>query len=434
MKYISLGSQKEKHPLKEVIFRGLAPDGSLFMPEQIPLLPASFIESFHSMTLSEMAFHVLKPFVSEEVSDDVLKSIVDDTFSFNIPLQKVDEGMYALELYHGPTQAFKDVGARFLSRLLGHFNKGSKQKLVVLTATSGDTGGAVANGFHNVPGIEVVILYPYKKVSPYQEHQMTSPGGNIYAIAVNGSFDDCQQLVKVAFNDADLRSKLYMTSANSINMGRLLPQMVYYFQAVACLRKAGHFEDPVFSIPSGNFGNITAAMLANKMGLPVKRFIAATNANDVVPRFLNSGDYKPELTIPTIANAMDVGDPSNFCRLFNLYSNDLELLKQSLNSYMVTDEQIRKTITSTYNDHKYVMDPHTASAFFALKKYATTNETGVFVSTAHPYKFSEIMDELIPNGLKNAGYGIDYKPSEKESVIVMEPSFEEFKTNLEKLA
>jgi threonine synthase len=238
----------------------------------------------------------------------------------------------------------------------------------------------------------------------------------------------------VAFNDTDLRSKLYMTSANSINMGRLLPQMVYYFQAVACLRKEGHFEDAVFSIPSGNFGNITAAMLANKMGLPVKRFIAATNANDVVPRFLNSGNYKPELTIPTIANAMDVGDPSNFCRLFDLYANDLDLLKQRLSSYSITDEEIRKTIVSVFNENKYVMDPHTASAYYALKKYALINETGVFVSTAHPYKFNEIMDELIPNGLKEAGYVIDYKSSEQESVSVMEASFEDFKRKLEKLA
>jgi threonine synthase len=434
MKYISLGSKKEKYSLKEVVFKGLAPDGSLFMPEHIPALPSSFLDVFQSMDLPEMAFHILKPYVSADINDDILRTITRETFSFNIPVRQVEADKWVLELYHGPTQAFKDVGARFLSRLLGHFNQGSQQKLMVLTATSGDTGGAVANGFHNVPGIEVVILYPYKKVSPYQEYQMTSPGGNVHAIAVDGSFDDCQRLVKMAFNDSDLRQKLYMTSANSINMGRLLPQMVYYFQAVAGLRQMGHFESLVISVPSGNFGNITAAMLAHKMGLPVKRFIAATNANDVVPRFLVSGKYDPQKTIPTIANAMDVGDPSNFCRLFDLLGNDLDTLRSNMTSYPVTDDEIKQTIVATYKDSKYVMDPHTASAFFALKNHLAQDETGLFVSTAHPYKFNEVMEPLIPEGLKNAGYSIDYEAPEAEDVSVMAAVYEEFKNQLEKLA
>ncbi len=434
MDYLSLNSKKNKYSLKEVLFRGLAPDGSLFMPEQIPLLPSSFIESFHTMELAEIAFHILKPYVSEDIIDDVLKKIVTETFSFEIPLRKIEEGAWGLELYHGPTQAFKDVGARFLSRLLGYFNQGNSQKLTVLTATSGDTGGAVANGFHNIPGIEVVILYPYKKVSPYQEHQMTSPGGNIHSIAVNGSFDDCQRLVKSAFNNDALRKKMFMTSANSINIGRLLPQMVYYFQAIAQLRLQGIFDAPVMVVPSGNFGNITAAMMANKMGLPVKRFIAATNANDVVPRFLISGEYRPESTIPTIANAMDVGDPSNFCRLYNLYANDLNALKQILSSFSVTDKDIRSTIVSVFEKNKYVMDPHTASAYYVLKHHTLTNENAVFVSTAHPYKFNEIMDELLPNGLEDAGYNIDYQPSGSEPGLVMDPSIEEFIRYLDKLA
>lgn len=434
MRYYSLGSPKDKYSLKEVLFRGLAPDGSLFMPEQIPVLPSSVIDGLQKMELPEIAFHVLKPYVGEDVNDTILKQILTETFSFDIPVRKIEEGLWALELYHGPTQAFKDVGARFLSRLLGYFNQENKQKLMVLTATSGDTGGAVANGFHNIPGIDVVILYPYKKVSPYQEHQMTSMRGNVHAIAVNGSFDDCQRLVKTAFNDDELRDSIFMTSANSINMGRLLPQMVYYFQAVALLRREGIFEPPVLTVPSGNFGNITAAIMANKMGLKIKRFIAATNANDVVPRFVDSGDYKPEATIATIANAMDVGDPSNFCRMFKLYDNDLLKLKQNMSSYSVTDEEIKSTIISVYKKSKYVMDPHTASAYYALKHHALANETGIFVSTAHPYKFNEIMDKLLPGGLNEAGYSIDFKITESESYAVMENSFEDFKNRIKKLA
>ena len=341
MKFISLGSKSQRYSLKEVLFKGLAPDGSLFMPEYIPQLDQSFIDDFHNMELPEIAFHVLKPYVSEDVSDDVLQGIVQETFSFEIPLNKVEEGVYALELYHGPTQAFKDVGARFLSRLLGYFNRGESRKLMVLTATSGDTGGAVAHGFHRVPGIEVVVLYPQGKVSPYQECQITGPGDNVHAYAVDGSFDDCQRLVKEAFKDEALRERIYMTSANSINMGRLLPQMVYYFQAVAQLRRTGFMELPVITVPSGNFGNITAAMLASKMGLPVGRFIAATNANDVVPRFLDTGEYDPQATIVTLANAMDVGDPSNFSRMYDLYNNHFESLKNNLISVSISDDNIK---------------------------------------------------------------------------------------------
>lgn len=434
MQFISLGSKEQKYPLKEVLFRGLAPDGSLFMPEQIPVLPDTFIDRFHKMELAEIAFHVLKPFVSEDIDDAVLNKIVNETFSFDIPLRKIEEGIWALELYHGPTQAFKDVGARFLSRLLGYFNQGNQKKLFVLTATSGDTGGAVANGFYNVPGIEVIILFPYKKVSPYQEYQMTGMGGNVHAFAVDGSFDDCQRLVKVAFNDESLRNKVFMTSANSINMGRLLPQMVYYFQAVAQLRQNGIFESPVLTVPSGNFGNITAAMMANKMGLPVKRFMAATNANDVVPRFLNSGNYQPETTIPTIANAMDVGDPSNFCRLFDLYNNDIAKLRQTLSSSSVTDNEIKETIQMVYKTNNYVMDPHTASAYRVLKQQIIPGETGVFVSTAHPYKFNEVMDQLLPGGLKGAGYEIEFKPNDTDETRLMANSFDDFKKLIEKMA
>lgn len=434
MKYISLGSKDKTFSLKEALFKGLAPDGTLFMPERIPTLPQSFIEGFHELTLSQIAFEVLKPFVQNEVPDGVLQRIVEETFSFGIPLVKVEDKIYSLELFHGPTQAFKDVGARFLSRLLGYFNEGEARKLMVLTATSGDTGGAVANGFHKVKGIEVIVLYPNGKVSPYQEYQITSPGENVHAFAVEGSFDDCQRLVKEAFNDQELRKRIFMTSANSINIGRLLPQMIYYFHAVALLRKQGVNDAPVVSVPSGNFGNITAAMLATKMGLPIKRFIAATNANDVVPRFLVSGKYDPHDTIVTIANAMDVGDPSNFPRMYALYNNHLKTLLGSMTSFSVEDDQIRANIQSLYKSTGYLMDPHTSAAFIGLKKEKATDETGFFVSTAHPFKFGEVIDPLIPNGLKGAGYEIDFELPNKKNTSVMKPEYGSLREEIKKLA
>lgn len=434
MKYISLGSKDKTYTLKEALFKGLAPDGSLFMPERIPTLPQSFIDGFHELTLPQIAFEVLKPFVQEEVPEEVLQRIVEETFSFDIPLVKVEDKIFSLELFHGPTQAFKDVGARFLSRLLGYFNEGEARKLMVLTATSGDTGGAVANGFHKVKGIEVIVLYPNGKVSPYQEFQITSPGENVHAFAVEGSFDDCQRLVKEAFNDQELRKQIFMTSANSINIGRLLPQMIYYFHAVALLRKQGMNDAPVVSVPSGNFGNITAAMLATKMGLPIKRFIAATNANDVVPRFLVTGKYDPRDTIVTIANAMDVGDPSNFPRMYELYNNQLKTLSGSLTSFSVEDDQIRSNIQSLYKAAGYLMDPHTSAAFIGLKKEKTVDETGFFVSTAHPFKFGEVIDSLIPEGLKGAGYEIEFELPSKKNSSVMKPEYESLRDEIKKLA
>lgn len=434
MKFISLGSKKERYTLKEVLFKGLAPDGSLFMPEDIPLLSEDFLANFHTYSLPQIAFHVLKPFVDADLSDEVLKKIVEDTFSFEIPLKKIEKGVSVLELYHGPTQAFKDVGARFLSRLLGHFNKNESRKLLVLTATSGDTGGAVAHGFHKVSGIEVVVLYPNGKVSPYQEYQITSPGANVHAIAVDGSFDDCQRLVKEVFNDVALRELVYMTSANSINMGRLLPQMVYYFHAVAQLRQSGIMEAPVVTVPSGNFGNITAAMLAHKMGLPVRRFVAATNANDVVPRFLSSGAYDPHETIVTLANAMDVGDPSNFPRMYELYNNQLDALKGNLIAFAVNDDEIKATIKDVYAQFNYLMDPHTASAYYAIKRELKPGEMGVFVSTAHPFKFGEIINDLIPSGLEASGYSIDFPKTDRNGMDVMPNDYAALRSRIEKMA
>ncbi|ASB50639.1 threonine synthase [Alkalitalea saponilacus] len=434
MKYISLGNRQEKYNLKEVLFRGLAPDGNLFMPESIPTLDASFFKELPHMDLPEMGFHVLSQFMSEDLSDDVLKQITKETFSFDIPLKKVEEGVYVLELFHGPTQAFKDVGARCLSRLLGHFNKGESRKLMVLTATSGDTGGAVAHGFHRVPGVEVVVLYPYGKVSPYQEYQITGPGDNVHAIAVDGSFDDCQRLVKEAFNDQVLREQIYMTSANSINIGRLVPQSVYYFQVISQLRRMGIEDAPVITVPSGNFGNITAAMLATRMGLPVKRFIAATNANDVVPRFLKSGKYDPQATIPTVANAMDVGDPSNFSRMFDLFRNDIDDLRKNLISSPVSDDEIKSTIVEVYKSKGYLMDPHTASAYAVVKKERKDDETAVFVSTAHPFKFNEVIDQILPGELNKSGYSIDFEIGKNVGKDIMPAFYKEFRSRIEKMA
>ncbi|PWD98330.1 threonine synthase [Marinilabilia rubra] len=396
MQYKSLGQEEQVVSLPEGVFKGLADDGSLFMPVEIPRLQEDFLSALPELTLPEMAFSVLRPYVHENLDDTVLTKMVQETFSFPIPLVSVHDKINVLELFHGPTQAFKDVGARFLSRLMSHLHPVENDKMVVLTATSGDTGGAVAHGFHKVPGIEVVVLYPEGKISPYQENQMTTLGHNIHAIAIEGAFDDCQRLVKQAFNDRSLREQVSITSANSINLGRLLPQMVYYFQGVARSMQQNNGTAPVVCVPSGNFGNITAAIMANRMGLRVKRFVAATNANDVVPRFLESGDYDPRQTIVTLANAMDVGDPSNFPRMYALFQNNLEELKKLLSANVVTDDEIRETIKSVYNDFNYLLDPHSAAGYLGLKRELWGEEHGFFVSTAHPIKFIEIVEDVLP--------------------------------------
>jgi threonine synthase len=396
MQFKSLGAIPQTVSLSEAVFKGLADDGSLFMPEEIPLLKKDFFSELSKMSLPEIAFSVLRPFVEEELDDAELTEMVESTFSFPIPLNAINDNISVLELFHGPTQAFKDVGARFLSRLMSRLYPVSDKKMVVLTATSGDTGGAVAHGFHKVPGIEVVVLYPDGKISPYQQNQMTSLGHNIHAIAVDGAFDDCQRLVKQAFNDRDLRKEVAVTSANSINLGRLLPQMVYYFQGVARMMENNHGKPPVICVPSGNFGNITAAVTAHKMGLPVDRFVAATNVNDVVPRFMHSGNYDPRDTIVTLANAMDVGDPSNWPRLYELYNKDIAQLKREISATVVTDEEIRETIKSVFAADNYLLDPHSATGYLGLSRQLEKEESGFFVSTAHPVKFLEIIDSVLP--------------------------------------
>jgi threonine synthase len=396
MKYISIGSKQQSVSLSEGIFKGLSDDGSLFMPEKMPYLGNDFYASLSELSLNEIAFSVLRPFVEEETDDTTLRQMVEETFSFSIPLVNIHDNINVLELFHGPTQAFKDVGARFLSRLMSRLHPVRDKKMVVLTATSGDTGGAVAHGFYKVPGIEVVVLYPKGKISPYQENQMISLGYNIHAIAVEGTFDDCQRLVKQAFNDQELRKDIAVTSANSINLGRLLPQMVYYFHGVADIQRKLPGTKPVICVPSGNFGNITAAVMAYRMGLPVNRFIAATNVNDVVPRFLKTGDYNPRDTIVTYANAMDVGDPSNFPRLYYLFENNLEQFRRMFSAETITNKEILETIQSVFQQYNYLLDPHSATGYLGLTREMKSDEVGFFVSTAHPVKFIEIIEKVLP--------------------------------------
>lgn len=407
MKYYSTNGQAEKTGLQEVVIKGLAPDKGLYMPEDIKTLPFHFFDKMSNMTFQEIAYGVADAFFGDDIDNDVLEGIVYDTLSFDTPVVHVDDNIYSLELYHGPTLAFKDVGARFMARLLGYFIKRQGQKDVkVLVATSGDTGSAVANGFLGVEGIHVYVLYPKGKVSPIQECQFTTLGQNITAIEVDGTFDDCQALVKTAFMDEELNDKLNLTSANSINVARFLPQAFYYFNAYAQLMQKDLAHNVVFCVPSGNFGNITAGLIAKRMGLPVKRFIAANNRNDIFLQYLKTGEYNPRPSVQTVANAMDVGDPSNFARILDLYGKSHEAIVAEISGYSYTDEQIKKTLEDTYERTGYLLDPHGACGYQALKDSLQPDETGVFLETAHPAKFIETVESVvddriaIPNKLK----------------------------------
>jgi len=393
MKFYSTNNRSLQLDIKEAVIKGLSSDNGLFMPEYIPELPELFINNLGNLSLQEIAMEVLKPYFSNAITESELKSIIYEAFNFDIPLKKVDGNISVLELFHGPTSAFKDVGARFLARVMATFVKDIEQDVYVLAATSGDTGGAVANGFIDVPGIKVLILYPKGKVSDRQERQFTTLGRNITALEVDGTFDDCQRLVKTAFLDGELNEKLFLTSANSINIARLLPQVVYYFYAYAQVNEKSN--GVVFSVPSGNFGNLTAGLIAQKMGLPVKHFIAATNINDVVPEYLNSGKYNPKASVQTIANAMDVGEPSNFVRILNLFNNDLNKVKESISGYVVDDARIRETIKEVNEKSDYILDPHGACGYTALANKVSNGEQGVFLATAHPAKFPEVVEEQI---------------------------------------
>ena len=395
MLYYSTNQQAPKADFKEATIQGQAPDKGLYFPETIPTVSKDLIINIGDYSNEEIAFEVMKPYIGDTISAEVLRRIVEETINFEIPLVKINGHISSLELYHGPTLAFKDVGARFMSRCLGYFVQGRQQKVTVLVATSGDTGGAVANGFYDVEGVEVVILYPSGKVSSVQEKQLTTLGKNIHALEIDGTFDDCQQMVKHAFTDGELNKHLFLTSANSINVARWLPQQVYYF--LAYKQWADKNNPPVIAVPSGNFGNICAGILAHISGLPVKHFIAACNANDVIPSFMQTKKYEPKKSVTTISNAMDVGDPSNFIRILEIFHHQFKNLESTFSSISISDEETKATMKRVYDECKYLLDPHGAVGFFALERYLQQHpdEKGIVLETAHPVKFYDVVEPVI---------------------------------------
>ena len=396
MKYYSTNRKASDATLEEAVVKGLAADRGLYMPHNIRILPASFYEQIDQLSFQEIASQVADAFFGEDVPAETLKQIVYDTLSFDVPVVRVKENIYSLELFHGPTLAFKDVGGRFMARLLGYFiRKEGKRQVNVLVATSGDTGSAVANGFLGVEGIHVYVLYPKGKVSEIQEKQFTTLGRNITAVEVDGTFDDCQALVKSAFMDQELNERMQLTSANSINVARFLPQAFYYFYAYAQMKKLGREKELVVCVPSGNFGNITAGLFAKRMGLPVKRFIAANNRNDIFYQYLKTGQYAPKPSVQTIANAMDVGDPSNFARIMDLYEGSHDAIASEISGETYTDDQIRETVQLTYDETGYLLDPHGACGYRALSENLQPGEVGVFLETAHPAKFLHTVEDII---------------------------------------
>ncbi len=394
MKYYSLNNKSHKVSFQEAVIQGLAPDRGLYFPETISKLPQSFFDNIENLLNVEIAFEAIKQFVGTEIPEAELRQILAATLSFDFPLVKVDDNIYSLELFHGPTMAFKDVGARWMSRCLAYFNKDKEVKNTVLVATSGDTGGAVASGFLGVKGVEVIILYPSGKVSDIQERQLTTLGQNIKALEVDGVFDDCQDMVKMAFLDADLQHK-NLTSANSINIARWLPQMFYFFFAYKELKK--HNKPLIVSCPSGNFGNICAGVIAKKLGLPIAHFVASTNANDTVPKFLEKGIYEAKPSVATISNAMDVGNPSNFIRIQEMYNNDLNAFSNDFTSYSFTDEETLFEMQNIYTNSNYIAEPHGTVGYLGLKCEMLNhqNAIGVFLETAHPIKFLDIVEPTL---------------------------------------
>jgi threonine synthase len=425
MKYYSLNKQSSEMDFREATILGQAPDKGLYFPESIPSHPFTSVESLQGLSAAEIGVRVMKPYVDPAIPDGELKKIIEETLSFDIPLVRINENIYSLELYHGPTLAFKDVGARFMSRCLGYFSKEKKEKIIVLVATSGDTGGAVADGFHGVEGVEVVILYPSGKVSPVQELQLTTYEGNIHALEVQGDFDACQKIVKQAFADTDLSEQLFLTSANSINVARWLPQQMYYFLA---LQQWKEKELPVVCVPSGNFGNICAGIMAWRSGLPVRHFVAACNANDVVTKYLLSGEYRPETAVATISNAMDVGDPSNFVRILNIFEQSYPKMKEHISSYSITDAETEETIAKVYNDHNYLLDPHGAVAYAALEKYLDTHpgSKGMILETAHPVKFPGSVEKILGRSLEYPPQVERIRNKEKKSTLI-KPVYQDVK-------
>ena len=426
MNYYSLNNPSTKADFRQATINGQAPDKGLYFPEFIPQLPEGLIKDINRFSKKELAFTVIKPYVGDAIPENELRKIVAETIDFDFPLQKINDRIYSLELFHGPTLAFKDVGARFLSRCLEYFTKNNKQRITVLVATSGDTGGAVANGFYGVEGVDVVILYPSGKVSTVQELQLTTLGKNISALEVNGSFDDCQQLVKQAFADSGVSKKLFLTSANSINVARWLPQQFYYLFAYQQWPEKDN--PPVISVPSGNFGNICAGMLLYRSGLPVSHFIAACNANDVVPSYLRNGDYHPQKAIATLSNAMDVGNPSNFVRVLELFHKEFNSIKEILSSCSISDEETKDTIKQVYSTYNYLLDPHGAVGYRALEKYLEQypGKKGILLETAHPVKFYDVVEPVISAKILQPETVRSLLHKKKQSILI-EADYEKFR-------
>ncbi len=433
MKYYSTNGKAPIADLQKAVVKGLAEDRGLYMPERIEKLPKAFFDNIQDMTFQDIAYNVASNFFGEDVDEDALQEIVYDTLQFDCPVAKITDDIYTLELFHGPTLAFKDVGARFMARLLRYFigraNSVAHRTVNVLVATSGDTGSAVANGFLGVEGIHVYVLYPKGKVSPIQECQFTTLGQNITAIEVDGVFDDCQTLVKSAFMDAELNEHMMLTSANSINVARFLPQAFYYFNAYARMKTLGKADNLVMCVPSGNFGNICSALFGHEMGLPIKRFIAANNANDVFFNYLQTGKYEPKASVQTLANAMDVGDPSNFARIYDLYDKSHERISALISGATYKDEQIAETIQQCYKQTGYILDPHGACGYRALQEGLQPSEIGVFCETAHPAKFKEKVDAILDIDIDIPARLKAFMEGEKQSVE-MSKEFADFKAYL----
>ncbi|QIY92415.1 threonine synthase [Chryseobacterium gallinarum] len=401
MKYYNLKDRQEKVGFKTATIKGQGKEKGLFFPEKIPQFENKFIQNLHRLPDAEIAYQCMKDFVGDEIPGEILQKIVSETVSFDIPLKKISENISILELFHGPTLAFKDIGARFMSRCLSYFLKDHPKKVTVLVATSGDTGGAVAHGFYNIPEIDVVILYPQNRVSPVQEKQLTALGQNIFALEVNGSFDDCQNLVKQAFSNEEINDRLWLTSANSINVARWLPQQIYYLLALKQWQQQEN-EHPVICVPSGNFGNICAGLLAHFRGLPVDHFVAACNANDSIPNYLKTQNFNPQESVATLSNAMDVGNPSNFVRILELFSHQFDSLKNKVSGYSVDDKETLDTITKVYEEYRYILEPHSAVAFAAMLQYLNENphKKGFILGTAHPVKFPEAVEKATRTKIK----------------------------------
>jgi threonine synthase len=427
MNYYSLNKNAVNVDFREATINGQAPDKGLYFPEYIPNVAVDIINNIGNYSKEELALEIMLPYVGDTITRSDLQKIVSETINFTFPLVSVNKDIYSLELFHGPTLAFKDVGARFMSRCLGYFSTQQKNKITVLVATSGDTGGAVANGFLGVEGVEVVILYPSGKVSPVQELQLTTCGQNIKALEVKGSFDDCQAMVKDAFMDADLNKHLTLTSANSINVARWLPQQLYYFFAYQQWIKEND-QAPVISVPSGNFGNICAGLLAHVSGLPVDHFIAACNVNDAVPEYLRTGNYQSKKAVPTISNAMDVGSPSNFVRVLELFQSSYQTISEKISGYTVSDEITKQTIAQVYQQDNYVLDPHGAVAYYALQEYLKIHQEkkGMILETAHPVKFPDTVEEAIGKSIEIPEAVKPLFQLEKKSVLI-EPNFTDLK-------